>query len=686
LLRQTEGWVAGLQLAAISVQQGSSAADVVADFGGQERLIVDYLTSEVLARQTEDVQRFLLTTSILDRLSAPLCRQLVPDVEAQAMLELLDRGNLFLVPLDRKRRWYRYHHLFAELLRSRLRSTRLPEQVNELHRQASTWFEGQGLADEAIQHAVAAGDVEKAAEMMAALPISVLWEQGGAVLLSGWLRRIPEPVADKYPRVLSLAAGAFMLQGYASQALGILERLSRHESQAAEYGLLKAIVIRNEGEHERAREMILAIMPELERREPLLGMLARLQLAVISGDTGSLEEARTFSESVRFEASSGDPPLLAPWLQATQLEAIVRLAQGDLVEAEKLVRDAREEIVGESSITMPMVGLLDGVLGSIYYQWNELDRAERCFLEARKWYERSGISDLLFAAGFGMAELALARGDHEQVGRWIQELRAESDLWEMPAMQGTLASVEAVLQARMGRIGVATQWADASGLQLDDRPDYMRAQVYVRLAQVRLAEDESYGVAIDRDRLLALLHYLLELFDGAGHCLNVIDCHLMVASHHQLSGNTELALAALQKALDAARPGYVQRPFLERGLTMRHLLEEAGKRQISLRQVRRLLAAIAVEEGGSASTTAEPVTPVDSLAESLTERELEVLALLIEGLTNQDIAERLVISKNTVRTHIKNIYVKLNVRSRVEAAARSHELKLLPPSHPPRSM
>lgn len=683
LLRQTEGWIVGLQLAAISVQQGSHAAEIVSNFGSQERLIVDYLTTEVLAQQTEDVRQFLLTTSVLDRLCAPLCQRLVPGTDAQRMLEQLDRGNLFLVPQDRQRRWYRYHQLFADLLKNRLAQTRPPEEVGELHRTAASWFEMQGMADEAIRHAVAAGDMERAAQMVAALPMHTLWEEGGAILVTGWLKQLPDEAVDMHPRALALGAGALLLQGEAPQALALLERLAQHDALAAEHALLKAIIIRNEGRYEEAREMILAIVAALEDREPMLHMLARLQLAVIHADLGQLVEARSYSRSVRVEAAKGGRSLLIPWLQATQLETLAGLMQGELVPAERLARETRQAVAESSDVSTPMIGLLDGALGSIYYQWNDIGKAERCFLEAIKWYERTGISDLLFAAGFGMAEIALLRSDHQEVGRWLDKFRALVDRVDMPALYDLTSALGATLQSRMGNIVAATQWADASGLSFQDRPSYRRASIYLCLAQVRLAEDQRLGSPADAGQFLALLEYLLALYVAAGHRLNQIECYLFIAMLHQLSGEIDPAIEAVGKALDAANPGFLQRLFLDRGAPMRQLLEEASNRQISQRQVRRLLMAFASEEQQRATPDAKSGGFGDGLPDPLTERETQVLALILKGLTNKEIGDQLVISNNTVRSHIKNVYGKLGVRNRVEAAARSQQLNLPGVSHPP---
>jgi len=683
LLRQTEGWIVGLQLAAISVQQGSNAAEIVSDFGGQERLVVDYLTSEVLARQPEDVRQFLLTSSVLDRMCAPLCQQLVPSTDSQLMLEHLDRGNLFLVPQDRQRRWYRYHQLFAELLRNRLQQTRPLEEIRELHRTASSWFEAQGMADEAIQHAVAAGDMEKAAQMVADLPMHILWEPGGAILVAGWLKQLPEEAADMHPRVLALGAGAFLLQGEALQAQALLERMAQHDTFAAEYALLKAIIVRNEGQYDEAREMILAVMAVLEHREPMLHMLARLQVGIIHADLGQLVEARSYFQSVRVEAANGDPSLLIPWLQAIQLETLMGLMHGELVQAEKLARETRQAFVDSSDTHTPMIGLLDSALGSIYYQWNEIEKAESCFLEAMKWYDRTGISDLLFAAGFGLAEIALLRGDHQEVGHWLDKFQALLNREDIPTLSDLTSALGATLQARMGNIVAATQWADASGLSFQDKPSYLKATIYLCLAQVRLAEDQAHGSPADSDQLLALLEYLLELYVDAGHRLNQIVCHLTIAMLQQLSGEIDPAMETLQKALDAAKPSFLQRLFLDRGAPMRQLLEEASDRQISQRQVRRLLMAFATEEKQLTTTDAKTKRYSNILPDPLTEREMQILTLIMKGLTNKEICDQLVISKNTVRTHIKNVYGKLGVRNRVEAAARSQELNLLSPSHPP---
>jgi LuxR family maltose regulon positive regulatory protein len=683
LLQQTEGWIAGLQLAAISVQQGLNTAEIVSGFGGQERLVVDYLTTEVLARQPDDVRQFLLQTSVLDRMCASLCQQLVPGTDAQHMLEQLDRGNLFLVPQDRQRRWYRYHHLFAELLRNRLRQTLLPEGIRDLHRTAASWFQAQGLADEAIQHAVAAGDMEKAAQMAAALPMHTLWEEGGAILVTGWLKQLPDEVADTHPRVLALGAGALLLQGEAPQALDLLERLAQHNALAAEYALLKAIIVRNEGRYEEAREMIFAVMAALADREPMLHMLARLQLAVIHADLGQLVEARSYSRSVRVEAAKGDPSLFVPWIQATQLETLTGLLQGELVQAEKLARETRQAAKESSDSSSPMIGLLDGALGSIYYQWNEIEKAERCFLESMKWYELTGISDLLLAAGFGLAEIALSRGAHQEVERWLDKFQALTSRIDLAALYDLTSALGATLQARMGNIAAATQWADASGLSLQDRPSYRKAPIYLCLAQVRLAEDQALGSPADSDQLLALLEYLLGLYMEAGHRLNQIECHLFIAMLHQLSGETDPAIEAVRKALDAANLGFLQRLFLDRGAPMRQLLEEASNRHISQRQVRRLLMAFAAEEKQRAATDAKTERHGDVLLDPLTDREMQVLALILKGFTNKEIGDRLVISNNTVRTHIKNVYGKLGVRNRVEAAARSQELNLPDAYHPP---
>ena len=553
LSRQTEGWAAGLQLVALSVQQGADVPTLADDFGRRERLIVDYLTSEVLAAQTEKVRRFLLTTSIMERFCVSLCERLLPDIDAGAVLTYLERSNLFLVPLDRQRQWYRYHHLFADLLQSQLRQDRSQQAIIALHQVAAGWFEEHGLTDEAIYHAVAAGDLHRAARLIEALPMQILWDPRGALLVGGWLAKIPPDVSDTHPRLLLLGAGAFILQGEMRRAGTLLARLAAHSELAAEFDLLKAILVRNQGDHEAARTLLTGALPELAQREPMLHLLARLQLAVISADLGELAEARVLAASVRREVVVGAGALHPVLLQAAHLETFICLVQGDLREAEMLTLEAQQSLLNSAANSMPMIGLLDGVLGSIYYQWNEFEKAEERFQAAYQAYERSAFTDLLIPASLGLAEIALVRNQPEQVQRWLSEIKDLARRLDVPFMQATIAAEVAGYQVRMGDIAAALNWAAAAQLDLDDRPEYLQAARYLTLARVRLAEDLIHGANRVDERLLALLQYLDGLYARAGHSLFQIECQLMIGLLHQLGEEMEEAMGALKLALQLAR-------------------------------------------------------------------------------------------------------------------------------------
>ncbi len=663
---RTEGWISGLHLAALSMQGREDAHAFVEAFTGGHQYILEYLVEEVLSQQPGPVQRFLLQTSILDRLCAPLCDAVageigdwgpevssspspVPDLQSRHVLDHLESSNLFLIPLDDKRLWYRYHHLFGDLLRKRLGQATPPDQRSELHRRASRWHAENGLLEQAVKHAQAAGDFERIAQIAERAAGDSLLDARLTALLR-WVDALPQDVLRAHPRLQIYRAWALYMNGHleaAQQALGDC----RHA--------LETLPPSPEND---------ALRHALTRLLDIIDMIA--QGFMYSVDNEIETAIRVCSQARDLALEDGHVFLAA---QAIEGLALAQYHQGRL----RACAQSCQQVIdlaaqGVAQAPLAAAGYVE--LAGVHIEWNDLEKACDLLGEALALCREWGIVQTLNEAYTAQSHLLQLRGDVE--GAWDVLEKAR----EFASMEGDyslvnfrLATQQARLNLAAGEPEKAVRWAEgtlAAFLSGGQLPAAFVDTLQTTLARAYLAQEKA-------EEALAALEPLLPPAEAAGAFLHVIEvCALQALALHGL-GHTPAALAALERSLALAEPEGFVRVYVNEDAPMAALLHEAAARGVYAEYVNKLLEGFGVwEYGGMGETPPHPHTP--TLLDPLTPREIDVLHLISQGLSNRDIAEKLVIALNTVKRHTSSIYSKLNVRSRTQAVVRARELGLLP--------
>jgi LuxR family maltose regulon positive regulatory protein len=694
---RTEGWIAGLQLVALSLQGKRDIPNFINEFTGTHRFVFDYLAEEILHKQPEDIRDFLLRTAILGRLSSPLCDALAGRSDSQQKLEDLEHANLFLVPLDNQRRWYRYHHLFSEFLRERLRRIR-PDLTPELHLTASEWYEHNGLMAEAVEHALAAEAFKRAVRLVDRVAEGML-RQGRLTTLAGWVDALPERMARVRPRPYLFHAETLFLLGRYEAAEANLKEVEHALSgngaalEASSDNLGEPPM--SDQERKELRSMVAAIRAsvasvygDLPRTVTLSQQALRglpeealvwrgntlAQLGVAYALNGDIEAAnRTFAEAytVNERADNAYAVQIITWRSAR-----IQVAQGQLRRAadiyRKLLQQASEQMVlGQ----LPVTGYCHLDLGDLLREWNDLGAAAQHLEVGIERLERAGSPTILLDGYIALARLKQAFGDEEDALRAFQEAQWLVSRHNLPSrFVAHLAAHQARLWLAQGNLEAATRWVQ------DREPDlgelsYLREAEHLTLARVLTAQ----GKFEDAQRLLGRL---LTAAENGGRTKSVLEILILQALAFRAQGDEARALSALENALELAEPeGYV-RTFVDEGAAMLKLLAHAREAYGERRgpephyghsgYVGKLL--VAFEQRSAPRHMPPNVYPG---IESLSERELEVLQLVAAGLKNQQIAEELFVVVGTVKAHLNSIYRKLGVQSRIQAVSRAKELNLL---------
>jgi len=686
---RTEGWIAALQLAALSMQGREDVTAFIDGFAGDDRYIVDFLAEEVLQRQPEHVQHFLLQTSILDRLSGPLCDAVTGQDGGKAKLTALERGNLFLVPLDDRRHWYRYHQLFADVLHARLRDEQ-PDDVPDLHRRASEWYEQNGEPSEAIRHALAAGDFGRAADLIElAIPAMRRNRQEAAVL--GWLELLPDEVVRARP-VLSVGFAGMLLAG------GEFEGVDARLRDAA--GWLDGATDIRQGSHAPAAQMVVVDDAEF-RRLPAEIELYRAAQALAQGDgPGTVRHARQALELSPADdhlgrASAAALMGLASWASG-DLEAghsgyaecmaglrraghiadtfgcaialaDIRRTQGRLGEAMRTYEQALQRAPQQGGPVLRGTADMHVGMSEIHRERDDLPAATQQLLRSQELGEHTGLPQNRYRWRVAMARIRQAEGDLDGA----LDLLGEAERLYVGDFFPNVRPVPA-LRARVrvaqGELGEALGWARERGLSVDDDLSYLREFEHITLARMLLARYTAERAERSIQEATRLLERLLRAAEEGQRTGSVIEILVLQALARQARGDIPAALASLQRALTLAEPEGYARIFTDEGPPVASLLRAAAKHGITPGYVRRLLAAV--------NKTGDSTAASQGLTEPLSERELDVLRLLGTDLGGPDIARELVVSLHTVRTHTKNIYAKLGVNNRRAAVRRARELDL----------
>jgi len=704
LENRTEGWIAGLQLAAISVQGSQDAHDFIKSFTGSHRYVLDYLIEEVLEQQSQSVQAFMLQTSVLDRLCGPLCDAVcfgtdkAPTLSggegssfgtgSQAILDMLDRANLFIVPLDNERRWYRYHHLFADLLRQRLHQTQRDKEPM-LHIRASEWYEQNGFADSAIEHALRAGDFERSARLIAE-HADTMWTMGEHVKLKRWLARLPEEGLFCKPQLCIYQAWFLFSTGQEEAAKRMLEAIDQalaSSSSQADKTTVRELASQSASARRKLQGRLGAMRATMEiwwkdvtgvieyarqgleylpRDDPWRGMAA-----VALGDAYYFKGDMAAAYQARLEFAASCKPtndlflfMIAHLKVATSLRELGRLQQTIEI-CQQQVAFAQEHGLSQTIF----VGWAMGLWGIALAERNQLDRALEL---ATQGVQLTRDGDLSFSGSCSLflAKVLFYRGDLEGAERVLQGLENTAQNQYLPLYTTeSVAAWKARIWLVQGQLEAALQWVQSRQLDVDVELTSFLDDVVMVLARILIAQGNLAKAA-------TLLGRLLEKAESGSHTARIIEISVLQALTFQAQDCMDQAVDALERAIALAEPGGYVRVFTDEGPPMARLLYGALAHSTAPDYVRQLLASFPDAEPQQASVSETQVSNAE-LIEPLSERELEILGLVAVGLTNPEIASKLYLSLNTVKVHTRNIYGKLGVHNRTQAVARARALGIL---------
>ncbi len=668
LERRTEGWIAGLQFAALSLQGQPDATSFIQSFTGSHHFVLDYLVEEVLRQQPEHIQTFLLRTSLLDRLCGPLCDAVLLDASAsgQATLDYLERANLFIIPLDNERRWYRYHHLFAELLRLRLHQSIASspgdegKSIAELHIRASQWYEDHDLELEAFHHAAAAHDVERAARLVEGKGVP-LYFRGAVAPVLHWLESLPKTVLDARPALWVMYASLLLVNG---QATGVEEKLQAAEAALhgsevddqtrdliGQIASARATLALTQYQAETMLDQSRRALEYLDPNNLASRTTAHWTLGVASFLQGDRARARrAYTEAIALSQAAGE--------SFTTILATIGL--GNIQEADTQLYLAAEtyrrvlQLLGDQPL--PLASEAHLALARICYEWNDLDAAlahGRQSLQLARQYDRA--IDRFVLCEVLLARLKLAQGDVADAAALLaeanQSARQQNFVYRIPEV----AAAQVLTLLRQGHLAAAAHLAQTHELPLSQ-------------ARVHLAQG-------DPSTALAVLSPWRRQVEAKGWQDEQLKVMVLQAVALQAHAEKDKAVQLLCDALALAEPGGFIRLFVDEGIPMAQLLSEAVAHGMMPDYIGKLLAVYEAEEQKSEDTSYRPLA--QPLIEPLSHRELEVLHLMAQGLSNQEMSERLFLALSTVKGHNRNIFGKLQVQRRTEAVARARELGLL---------
>ena len=682
LTAKTEGWIAGLQMAAVALQGHQEAVEFIKDFSGTNRYILDYLLEEVLKRESRDMQDFLLKTSILDRMNGPLCDMLVDSARCkdedhphgcQSILEYLERVNLFVIPLDESREWYRYHHLFADLLRKRLLQTVGTKGTADLHRKATIWYRTNGLRSEAVEHAIMAKDFMLASDLIEDDLPGALWDRGEFVTIARWMKALPDDVVRSRKTLSIYYAFILFLAGRNVTAAGLLREVEEALGPAAAnlappsrelHGMaaaVRAYMARFQGDADavaRYSQQALALLPAENT-------VWRGSVAMVAGDAYSLRgdtpsAGVAYAEVLRIEREAGNGYLA---LLASLKLATNEWLQGRSYRAVETCRCGLEHAEKTGLARSPMAGGLHAFRAEVLREWNDLDGALFHAETGISLCARPGNAAVTACCYLFLARVLLSRGDLDDAEEAISKLEWLTKEFDLPTWLIDAAPImRAMSHLAQDRPQVAERTIVESCPEAGKVTGYHNEGWNIILARVLVTLGR-------REEVAALLDRLLQEAEAGGRWGRVVEILILQASAYRYTDH-ERALACMERALAIAEPeGYV-RVFLEAGDTVAGLLRQTAARGLAAAYIGKLLGTLARPDH-------RPRPPTQAPADPLSERELAVLRLLAAGLSKPEIARELIVAESTVRSHVKNIYAKLDAHRRREAVERARGMGLL---------
>ena len=680
LEKHTEGWITGLQLTALSLQNAPSAASLIKHISGDDRFIADYLIDEVLSAQSDKVQYFLLHTSILNQLTADLCDDLLQINNSQAILETIEKSNLFVIPLDNSRQWYRYHHLFADLLQSRLRQL-YPEAVVSLYGRAFAWHKQNDRLEDAVRYALQGGMYETAADMIEEIGQDIYW-QNRAHTVEEWLNGLPESIHQTRPNLRLLIAYSQIDNGDMQRVERTLRKLeidlqqhpldSSDEQRIVEGKLAAAKTavayhryLDGAKGYQLARQALetLPLQYTYERSVAAFhGGGSLILLGEINEARQYLQEALTLSDLTQNQ--------LARLLTLSNFGHLEMVA-GALQRANSYFQEAYQfahkiQVRQGSTFSNAVSGL-----ANLHYEWDDLEAADKYIQESIQIVERGAFLDRIMLAYRVWLRLKIARNDFAGAYEIIQRAWQFAAQYNAPdKINERIASLAASISLAEGDMVKTAVWAEQFAAHFDGSVSYEQEFELLTFCKILITQNK-YAVALE------WLNDLLDLAQKQARIRSVIRIRILLAKTHYLMGEQPAAIDHLHESLSLAEPEGFIRVFITPGESIkRMLLEIQGKgggrtavASLSPAYIQKLLDAFAKEQN--------TFTPVKIGLEQFTARELEVLHTLAEGLSYSAIGDKLTISENTVRTHIKNIYSKLGVHNRTQVLLQAQEFGLL---------
>jgi len=677
---RTEGWISGLQMAANSIQGNENIPAFVQSFTSSNRYIFDYLIEEILNRQPEDIQDFLLGTSILGRLTNNLCNAVMNQTDSQAILEYLERRNLFILPLDKDRQWYRYHHLFADLLQKQLMQKR-PEVVSELHKKASVWLEKEGLSEEAITHALATRDFEFAAQVLEH-NIPVMMGRGERLpLIESFFGKLPEEFVRSRPILSVQRIWGLAFSGRLDEAEERFREIDgppgmeKDREILGHIALVRALIANIRGDMDSA----ISLAHQADELLPAKDVVVRGMIPYILGngylETGKLNEAEQAYEQIKqFGIASNNL-----WTKAVAYHGLAQIKKlkGNLIEAKTLC----EELLQIAAIRKAeRYGFLCGIyfeLGDVLRECNNLDSARKIVTEGLDYAGTWGIPTDLVSGYITLARIYLAQSDLEGAADTMRKAKKAREMGNIfRVIQTKMDTCQVQIWLRQGNLSQATRWAGEIEDKLnefdhDKEFDFVSEMELIGLARVWIAtgtKGKNKSFLGKSNHLLSRLASAAQASQRFYRLIEILVLQTIVFDH---LGDENQAFEVFRKSISLAQPEGSLRLFLDEGRTMQSILYRAQKKGMGLPYTKTLLGAINDEIG------VLPDLTLPTLPEPLSNREMEVLMLLSTEMTAAEMAEKLIVAKSTVDTHIKHVYSKLGVNRRLEAIQRAKELGLL---------
>ncbi|MAU12924.1 MAG: helix-turn-helix transcriptional regulator [Anaerolineaceae bacterium] len=684
LEKRTEGWIAGLQLAAISMQGQTNPHQFVESFTGSHRFIVDYLIEEVLNHQPDAVRKFLFQTSILDRMSAPLCDAITGRSDGHAMLEQLERANMLIVPLDDQRQWYRYHHLFADVLKTHARKD-YSEEIFLWFSRASQWHEENGLRSDAVQYALAANDFEQAANLIE-LSWPFIAQNIRPPEFLRWVEKLSDEIVEARPVLLAAYAWALLDTRNLDAAdlylkkvenwLKIMDVQAHHEAiivNKVQFKLLAGTTAAARTYLALTRQDNKQTIYHAQRALTLLAHdqhywigLTSLFLGLAQWADSDLDDAYdAVTDSIEhFQAIDN----LYFQVYGTVVLAEIHVLQGKLRQAHDRYHAARQLAQSAASHTIPMSISFYVGLGALYLEWNDLEAAEQHIHTGTKALSRSLIGFDAYRLSIVLAQVRLAAGQHDDAMSLLAEAAEDFKPGAAPNISPP-ESLKARFLLKQGRLDAVLDWIQKQGLSTKDVLHFSDEFDHITLARVKLAQYQQQPNEHGLEHLLDFLERLRQTASDGGRAGRVLEILILQALAYAAKDDTDSALEHLNRALAIAEAeGYI-RIFVDEGETMQTLLARCLLHGKHVAYVKKLLDHLQPHSDNQ--------SPNQLLIEPLSERELDVLNLMANGHTNQAIADELFIALSTVKKHINNIYGKLNVPNRTQAINRARDLGIL---------